>query len=114
MRLEALRRTLSPFWQFEDASRGDLYARAAAHQRNLRLRASLPPYLRRWLLVWAAAAGTLRLCDALAAQIGHRLGVFVLMAAGSGLVCAGAICALLVIGYAYLYLCRAEQTVRRR
>ena len=113
MRLEALRRTLSPFWQFEDTSRGDLYARAAAHRRNLRLRASLPRYLLRWLLVSALAAAALRACDALAAGIG-RLDIFVVMAAGSGLVCVLAVCALLVIGYAYLYLCRAAQRARRR
>jgi len=113
MTLAALRRALSPFWLFEDTSRGDIYARAAAHQRNLRLRASLPRYLLRWLLVSASAAAALRVCDALAGEIGRKLDIFALVAAGSGLICACALCALLVIGYAYLYLCRAAQTARR-
>lgn len=113
MTFAGVRRALSPFSQFEDTSRGDLYARAAAHQRNLRLRASLPRYLLRWLLVSAVAAAALRACDALAADIGRKVDIFVVMAAGSGLVCACSLCALLVIGYAYLYLCRAAQSARR-
>jgi len=110
MSFAALRRALSPFWQFEDASRGDLYARSAAHQRNLGLRDALPRYLWRWLLIGGCAATVLRACDALAADIGTRLDIFAVMAAGSGLVCAGAVCALVVIGYAYLYLGRAAET----
>lgn len=109
MTFTALRRALSPFWQFEDTSRGDLYARAAAHRRNIRLRASLPRYLLRWLLVLIAAAAALRACDALAAGVGRKLDIFVVMAAGSGLICAGALCALAVIGYAYLYLFRTAR-----
>lgn len=109
MTLIALRRALSPFWQFEDTSRGDLYARAAAHRRNVRLRASLPRYLLRWLLVSASAAAALRVCDALAAGVGRKPDIFVVMAAGSGLICAGALCVLLVIGYAYLFLFRSAQ-----
>ena len=113
MSFAALLRALSPFWQFEDASRGDLYARSAAHQRNLRLRDTLPRYLVRWLLICGGAAATLRACDALAAHLGAGLGIFVLMAAGSGLICAWAVCALVVIGYAYLYLGRAAESRRR-
>ncbi|HXS27345.1 MAG TPA: hypothetical protein VN730_06760 [Steroidobacteraceae bacterium] len=113
MRLAELRHALSPFGQFEDASRGDLFARAAAHQRNLRLRAILPRYLLRWGLVCASAAGALRGSDALASGIGRKLDIFVVMAAGSGLICAWAVCSVLVIGYAYLSLCRAAQSARR-
>lgn len=114
MTLTALRRALSPFWQFEDTSRGDIYARAAAHQRNLRLRAILPRYLLRWLVVSVSAAAALRAFDALAGELGRSLDIFAVMAAGSGLICAGSVCALLVIGYAYVSLCRAAQTARRR
>lgn len=104
MNLQAWRRAWWPFWQFQDTSRGDLYARAAAHRHNLRMRASLPRYLLKWTLVCALASGAIRTFDAMAADVGHRLDVFVVMAAGSGLVCAYALCALVVIGYAYLYL----------
>lgn len=113
MSFAALRHALSPFGQFEDATRGDLYARSAARERNLRLRGCLPRYLLRWLLICGCAAAALRASDALAPDIGRRLDIFVVMAAGSGLICAWAFCALLVIGYAYLYLCRAAQARRR-
>ncbi len=113
MSLTSLRRAWWPFWQFQDTSRGDLYARAAAHQHNLRLRASLPRYLRKWLLVCAIASAGIRACDGLAADVGHKLDVFAVMAAGSGLVCAYAVCVLFVIGYAYLYLARAAHSGRR-
>lgn len=113
MTLAPLCRALSPFSLFEDASRGGLYARAAAHRRNLRRRECLPRYLWRWLLVCAGAAGALRACDALAPDIGRKLDLFAVVAAGSGLICAWAICALAVIGYAYLYLGRAERSGRR-
>lgn len=114
MSFAALLRALSPFWQFEDLSRGDIYARSAAHQRNLRLRETLPRYLVRWLLICGCAAAAVRVCDALAADIGRRLDIFVVMAAGSGLICAWAACALLVIGYAYLYLGRSAHARERR
>lgn len=113
MSFAALRRALSPFWQFEDASLGDLYARSAAHQRNLRLRDTLPRYLLRWLLICGCAAAALRVFDALSADIRGRLDIFVVMAAGSGVICAGAVCALLVIGYAYLHLWRGAESRRR-
>jgi hypothetical protein len=101
---QALVRSWWPFWQFKDASRGDLYARAAAHQHNLRMRANLPRYLLRWFVVCCLASAAICACDALAADVRHRLDLFVLMAAGSGIVCAYAVCALFVIGYAYLRL----------
>jgi hypothetical protein len=38
-----------------------------------------------------------------------RLDVFVLMAAGSGLICAYAVCVVLGIGYAYCYVRLAQR-----
>jgi hypothetical protein len=100
---------LWPFSQFQDASRGDVYARAAARQHNLLMRAKLPLYLRRWLVICCLASAAIYTFDAMAADVGRRLDVFVLMAAGSGIVCAYAVCALFVIGYAYLNLRRLEE-----
>jgi hypothetical protein len=97
-------RTLWPFWLFKDASRGDLYARAAARQHNRRMCARLPRYLVKWLAVCAIASAAIFTFDALATDVAHRLDVFVLMAAGSGIVCAYAICVVLVLAYAYCYL----------
>lgn len=106
--IRRLWRALWPFWLFEDASRGDLYTRAAARRHNLSMRASLPRYLLRWLLVGAAAAAAIFAFDGMAQDVGHRLDFFALAAAGSGLLCAYAACALLVIGYAYLSLTHLE------
>jgi len=100
----ALARSLWPFWLFKDASQGDLIARAAASAHNRRMSEILPRYLRRWLLVGAVANATIFASDALATDVARRLDVFVLVAAGSGLVCAYAICAVLVIGYAWCHL----------
>jgi hypothetical protein len=99
----ALGHSLSPFWQFKDPNKGDLFARAAAVAHNQRMSDILPLYLRRWLLVCAVASASLCVNDAIAPAVG-RLDVYAFMAAGSGLVCAFGICAIVVIGYAWCYL----------
>ena len=96
--------SLWPFWLFKDVNQGDLFARAAASAHNRRMSAVLPSYLRRWLLVFAIATVPIYANDAIGADVASRLNVLALMAAGSGLVCAGAICVLIVIGYAWCYL----------
>jgi hypothetical protein len=105
----ALSRMLWPFWLFKDANQGDLFARAAAAAHNRRMSQVLPRYLRRWLLVCAIASLSICANDALATDVGRQLDVFVLMAAGSGLVCAYAVCVVLVIGYAWCYLRLAQR-----
>jgi hypothetical protein len=99
----ALGHSLSPFWLFKDPNQGDLFARAAAAAHNQRMSEILPLYLRRWLLVCALAGASLCANDAIAPAVG-RLDVYAFMAAGSGLVCAFGICAVMVIGYAWCYL----------
>ena len=103
-----LARSLWPFWLFKDVNRGDLYARAAARQHNRRMRQSLPRYLLKWAIVGGVANLSVFAFEALAGDVGRHLDVFVLMAAGSGLVCAYAVCVVCIIGYAYLYLSRSE------
>jgi hypothetical protein len=105
----ALGHSLWPFWLFKDATEGDLFARAAASDHNRRMSEVLPRYLRRWLLVLGVACLSICANDAMATDVARRLDVFVLMAAGSGLVCAYAICAMLVIGYAWCYLRLAKR-----
>lgn len=100
----ALGRALWPFWLFKDASQGDLFTRAAALAHNRRMSEVLPRYLGRWVLVCAIASLSIFANDAMATDVGRRLDVFVLMAAGSGLVCAYGICAIIVIGYAWCHL----------
>ena len=105
----ALARGLWPFWLFKDANQGDLYARAAATAHNRRMSEVLPRYLRRWLLVSAIASLSICANDAMATDVARRLDVFVLMAAGSGLICAYALCVVMVIGYAWCYLRLAQR-----
>jgi hypothetical protein len=106
---EAISHTLWPFWLFKDPNQGDLYARAAAYDHNRRMSEFLPRYLRRWLLVCAIASLSICANDAMATDVARRLDVFVLMAAGSGLICAYALCVVLVIGYAWCYLRLAKR-----
>jgi hypothetical protein len=105
----ALSHSLWPFWLFKDPNQGDLYARAAATAHNRRMSEVLPRYLRRWLLVIAITSLSICANDAMATDVARRLDVFVLMAAGSGLICAYAVCVVIVIGYAWCYLRLAER-----
>jgi hypothetical protein len=95
---------LWPFWLFKDVNQGDLFARAAASAHNRRMSELLPRYLGRWLLVCAIASLSICANDAMATNVAQRLDFFVLMAAGSGLVCAYGICTMIVIGFAWCYL----------
>jgi hypothetical protein len=103
---QVLFRYLWPFWLFQDASRGDRYARAAAYRHNRDMRVHLPGYLMRWMLssvlalAVAAAFGS--------ASTAGALDVFTLMAAGSGLVFACSVSVLFVTAYIYAYLSRNE------
>jgi hypothetical protein len=95
---------LWPFWHFRDASRGDLWGRAAAYRHNRGLRTRLPAYLRRWSL---GALLLLQLCFAFNFCSRHVSGLnalFLWMAAGSGMAFACALCLLLTTAYVYLYL----------
>jgi len=98
-----------PFYLFQDATRGDMYARAAAFRHNRRMRGNLPRYLVKWMagsfIAWLSICGF----DALAAPMGARVNVFVLMAAGCGIVFAYAVCVMVVTVSAYVYLSQHEQ-----
>jgi hypothetical protein len=100
----SLGHSLWPFWLFKDANQGDIFTRAAARAHNQRMSEILPRYLRRWLLVCAIASGSLYANDAMTPTVAGRLDFYTFMAAGSGLVCAFGICAMMVIGYAWCYL----------
>ena len=101
---KALVQSLWPFGLFRDVNQGDLFARAAANAHNRRMSEILPLYLRRWLLVCAVASVSICASDAMATPVTGRLDVYTFLAAGSGLVCAFGICAIIVIGYAWCYL----------
>lgn len=106
---QRLIRSLWPVGVFKDASRGDLYARAAAYRHNRRMRGNLPKYLLRWTAGSCLALGAVCAFDSLASSVASEIDVFRLMAAGSGIVFAGAMSGVTVIGYMYLYLSHNER-----
>lgn len=100
-------RYLWPFWLFRDASHGDRLTRAAAYRHNRGMRVHLPGYLIKWCISGAVAfAMTDRL--AVLARGHDNVNIFAVMAAGAGMLFAGAICVLFVIAYVYCYLCRND------
>lgn len=101
-------RYLSPFWLFRDATCGDRLSRAAAYRHNRSMRSYLPSYMRKWAFQAALALVLTFLFDSLAAPERSHFDLYVLFAAGSGIAFACCFCMLLIMGYAYLYLCRHD------
>jgi hypothetical protein len=98
---------LWPFWMFQDASRGDRFARAAAYRHNRDMRVYLPSYLVRWTLSSLIWLGIVCLLSA-GTGTPTSLVVVDLMAAASGVVFACAVCVLVATMYVYLYLSHVE------
>lgn len=101
---QVLFRYLWPFWLFEDASRGDGYARAAAYRHNRGMRVHLPGYLMRWSLGSALTLGS----TATFGSMSEGLDAYTLAAAGGGVLFACSVCVLFVTSGIYLYLSRNE------
>lgn len=105
--VSALVRYIWPFWLFQDASRGDLYARAAAYRHNVQMRVYLPGYLIKWLVGSALTLGIARQLAALSiSQITGAPDFFIVMAAAIGMLFASEMCLLVMTAYIYLYLSR--------
>ncbi len=97
-----------PFWLFQDAARGDRYARAAAYRHNRDMRIHLPGYLLRWVV---ASAMSFAVASAFGSASEPRIGavnVSAVLAAGWGIAFACCLCVLVVTSYIYLYLSRHE------
>lgn len=105
---QVLFRYLWPFWLFKNANTGDGFARAAAYRHNRSMRIYLPGYLMKWLCNCVLA---LALTMALGSAPTHASGppaLVTLMAAGAGVIFAGAVTVLFVTGYIYVYLSRND------
>jgi hypothetical protein len=101
-------RYLWPFWLFQDAGSGDRFTRAAAYRHNRDMRVYLPGYLMRWM---CSSTFALLSTMALGSLSSHRAGsadLYSIMAAGSGMIFACALCVLFVTAYIYLYLSRND------
>ncbi|NTV09409.1 MAG: hypothetical protein HGA47_01370 [Zoogloea sp.] len=95
-----------PFWLFRDASRGDLFARAAAYRYNREQRIYLPGYLLRWTLMNSLMLALVHSCQQAASEAGGMQTLFTWLAAGSGLLFAFGCAVVMNMGYVYLYLSR--------
>lgn len=101
-------RYLWPFWLFRDASTGDRMARAAAYRHNRSMRVYLPGYLLKWVLSSSVALALTVAWSSLAAHGARAPDFFTLMAAGSGMLFACAVCVLAVT--AGIYCCLSRDT----
>ena len=101
-------RFLWPFWLFQDASRGDRFARAAAYRHNRNMRIYLPGYLMKWVLSCTLVLGLTAAFDSLAASFGPGLNLLSLIAAVLAMVFACGVCVLFITAYIYLYLSRND------
>lgn len=93
-----------PFWLFRDASQRNQLARTDAYRHNRGARVHLPSYLMKWLI---GTALMLWVSCSFASLSSHSSGtpdVFLILAAGAGMLFAIGVCMLLVMGSAYLFL----------
>src|SRR5882757_5337448 len=95
---QLLFRYLWPFWLFQNAARGDHFARAAAYSHNRDMRVYLPGYLFKWTVSTVLALALTRGLASLSSH-GDAPDVFLVMAAATGMLFAAGICMLLVTAY---------------
>jgi hypothetical protein len=101
---QLLFRYLWPFWMFKDANRGDRMTRAAAYRHNRGMRIYLPGYLLKWFVSCALILGLIELFNHLSSTVQGTIDIFVLMAAGFGMIFACGLCVIVITAYIYLYL----------
>ena len=101
---QLLFRYLWPFWMFKDANRGDRVARAAAYRHNRGMRIYLPGYLLKWFVSCTLILALIEFFNHLAGEVQGTIDIFLLMAAGLGMVFACGLCMMIITAYIYLYL----------
>ena len=109
--LQALLNYFSPFSVLKDASRGTVAEKAAAYRYNYEMRGCLLGYIRRWLWTGTFALLLATFFDSQSPNDG-TLHVFDLLAAAPALFASVAVCGVVLLGYAYVFLsCNAEPTI---
>jgi hypothetical protein len=93
----------SPFAVLKDVSHGTIDEKAAAYRHNYEMRGCLLGYIRRWLWTGAFALLLTTFFDSQSPHDG-ALHVFALLAAAPALFAAVAVCSVVVLGYAYVFL----------
>jgi hypothetical protein len=109
--LQALLNYFSPFSVLKDVSRGTIAEKQAAYRYNYEMRGCLLGYIRRWL--WT---GTLALLLAVFfdSQSPHdgTLHIADVLAAVPALIASVAVCGVMLLGYAYVFLsCNEEPSI---
>ncbi len=101
-------RFLWPFWLFQDATRGDRFARAAAYRHNRDMRVHLPGYLMKWILSCSFVLALTSGVDSLARSLTPISTVLSLLTAACAIAFVCSVCVLFVTAYIYLYLSKNE------
>lgn len=99
---------LWPFWMFKDASRGSLYERAAAYRHNRDKRMYLPGYAMKWTILCAVFLAQVEGFARAARESQSLCLMFGCFSAGAGMLFTVGFCILMVTGYTYVCLARAE------
>ena len=112
--LHTLWNYFSPFTVLKDVSRGTVDEKAAAYRHNYEMRGCLLAYIRRWL--WTGAL-CLLLTTFFDSQSPHDSAFHLtdLLAAAPALFASVAVCGIVILGYAYVFLsCNEVPIIDRR
>jgi len=112
--LQALLNYFSPYAVLKDVSRGTVDEKAAAYRYNYEMRGCLLGYIRRWLWTGAFAFLLTTFFDSQSPHDG-AFHLFDLLAAAPALFASFAVCGVVVLGYAYVFLsCNEVPVIERR
>jgi hypothetical protein len=103
----------SPFAVLKDVSRGTVDEKVAAWRHNYEMRGCLLSYIRRWLWTGTLALLLTTFFDSQSTHDG-ALHLFAVLAAAPALFAAVAVCSVMVLGYAYVFLSWNEVPVIER
>lgn len=112
--LQALLNYFSPYTVLKDVSRGTVDEKAAAYRYNYEMRGCLLGYIRRWLWTGSFALLLTTFFDSQSPHDG-TFHIFDLLAAAPALFATFAVCGVVILGYAYVFLsCNEVPTLDRR
>ena len=111
--LQPLWNYFSPYAVLKDASKGTLEEKAAAYRYNYQMRSCLLEYIRRWLWTGTFALVLTMFFDSQSPHDG-TLHVFDVLAAAPAMFATFAVCGIVVLGYAYVFLsCNGTPAMER-
>jgi hypothetical protein len=112
--LQTLWNYFSPFTVLKDVDRGTVDEKAAAYRHNYEMRSCLLGYMRRWLWTGTFALLLTMFFDSQSPHDG-ALHVFDILAAAPALFATVAVCGVMILGYAYVFLsCNEVPAIERR